>query len=536
MNVPRVSVIVPVYNGATYLEEAIKCVLQQTFDDWELLLVDDGSTDGSVALAKHYANAYPDRIRYLEHPGHANHGQFATRVLGAQHARAGVVALLDQDDVWNVGYLKSHLAVWDSVQAQNVHLSYGPSYYWYPDETTGSKNFVQSMPIGTPKVFAPGELLEKYLSAGYSNTPNPCCALVRREVFDQIGHLAILAKGSPFEDQYLWWYIAVRWPVAIHANSWVHYRKHDTNCYERFTACPAQAAQTELTFLRTVRADLSRLCPDHGLLRNGRLADRMAYLKANLSSKRRLLPRLGRRALRVVRPLIRVAPAPVKRLGKGLLWPLKFAAARFRLAVGIEPLSYAWGSERGTPIFEYYIDQFLTEWAGDIRGHCLEFFNDQYKPTRWEPQLDHLEAIHLENSHPLATMVADLAGPNDIPSERFDCIICTHTLHSRIDVEKAAAELHRLLKPHGVLLVAVPVLCMYEPGLNESWRFTEAALEGLLATRFGPRNVTVRSYGNSLTAAGQLRGLTVENFTRAELYAHDARFAVEACARAVKAG
>jgi glycosyltransferase involved in cell wall biosynthesis len=535
---PRVSIVIPIYNGEKYLEEAVKGVLQQTFQDWELLLVDDGSTDGSVALAQCYVTSHPDKIRYLEHPGHTNRGQFATRVFGAQHARADLVALLDQDDVWNPDYLKAHLTFWDSVQNQNVYLSYGPSYYWHPEDATGSMDFVQSMPPGTPRVFAPAELLESYLAAGYANTPNPCCALVRREVFKQVGHLAKLAKGSPFEDQYLWWYIAVRWPVAIHHHSWVRYRKHDANCYERFIASSERAARTELRFLKTVRQDLTRVCPDHSLLLTGKLASRIHNLKAQVSWRRhlfRVVKRIGRIAVNLVRPLERIAPTPVKRIGQKLVRPWKRVFARVRMGVGVQPLSSLWGGDRGVPIFAHYIDEFLREFAGDIRGRCLEFYNDQYKPEEWESRAGHLDTLHIENSNPRATIVGELTGPNRISGDCFDCIICTHTLQSIVEVGKAVVELYRILKPGGVLLVAVPFFSMYNPDLKECRRFTEKGLESLLANVFGPANVVVRSYGNSLTAAAHLRGLTAGECTQAELHTHDRRFAVEVCARAVKA-
>jgi glycosyltransferase involved in cell wall biosynthesis len=283
VNVPRVSIIVPIYNGEKYLDESLKSVLEQTFQDWELLLVDDGSKDGSVALAQAYAKSQETRIRYLEHPGHVNRGQFATRILGARHARADIVAPLDQDDLWSPGYLEAHVALWDSLRAHGVVLSYGPSLYWHPQDATGSKDFVQSMPPGTPNVFAPGELLESYLAAGYANTPNPCSALIRRDVFEQVRHLEERAKGSPFEDQYLWWYIAMRWPVSIHANVWLRYRKHADNCYERVLASAKKFYQAELEFLQTVQSDLSRVFPKHGLLRNGKLGERINDLQAEIA-------------------------------------------------------------------------------------------------------------------------------------------------------------------------------------------------------------------------------------------------------------
>jgi glycosyltransferase involved in cell wall biosynthesis len=65
---PLVSAITIFLNGENFIEEAIQSVLAQTYSNWELLLVDDGSTDGSTEIARRYVREYPGRIRYVEHP------------------------------------------------------------------------------------------------------------------------------------------------------------------------------------------------------------------------------------------------------------------------------------------------------------------------------------------------------------------------------------------------------------------------------------------------------------------------------------
>src|SRR5262245_62825418 len=74
---PLVSVITNFLNGEQFLAEAIESVFGQTYGNWELLLVDDGSSDGSTAIAQHYAEQHPDCVRYLEHERHANRGMSA---------------------------------------------------------------------------------------------------------------------------------------------------------------------------------------------------------------------------------------------------------------------------------------------------------------------------------------------------------------------------------------------------------------------------------------------------------------------------
>ena len=76
---PEVSIIMCIYNVEKYLREAIDSVLHQTFTNWELLLIDDGSADDSTQIARQYAAAHPIRIRFSEHQEHVNKGLSASR-------------------------------------------------------------------------------------------------------------------------------------------------------------------------------------------------------------------------------------------------------------------------------------------------------------------------------------------------------------------------------------------------------------------------------------------------------------------------
>lgn len=94
MNPPSISVIVPVYNDAAYLAEALDSVLAQTVSATEILVVDDGSTDTSAAVACRYA----PRVRYL---AQAHAGAGAARNHGVRVAQSELLAFLDADDVWH---------------------------------------------------------------------------------------------------------------------------------------------------------------------------------------------------------------------------------------------------------------------------------------------------------------------------------------------------------------------------------------------------------------------------------------------------
>ena len=76
---PQVSIVVSFYNAQRFLGDTIESVCTQTFQDWELLLVDDGSWDESTAIAREYAQRYPTKVRYIEHPNHQNRGASPSR-------------------------------------------------------------------------------------------------------------------------------------------------------------------------------------------------------------------------------------------------------------------------------------------------------------------------------------------------------------------------------------------------------------------------------------------------------------------------
>src|SRR5262249_8446831 len=180
--------------------------------------------------------------------------------------------------------------------------------------------------------------------------------------------------------------------------------------------------------------------------------------------------------------------------------PLLFnLGARMRLAFGVEPLSYQWGFDRGVPVHRFYTEQFLSECASDIRGHCLEFQEDRYTSRFGVGRHSKLDILHRDRSNRKATLIADLTANNEIPSDTFDCIICTFVLHVIFDVSTAVNELYRILKPGGVLLLAVPKVSMDGPEYSELWRFTSAGLNALLSRSFDQQNIRIKAYGNSLT-------------------------------------
>ena len=115
-----VSVITPCYNGEKFLSETIESVISQSYPHWEMLIVDDGSTDGSASVAKKYA-AMDSRITVMKQ---RNKGSAAARNKGIRHANGQYFALLDSDDLWDPHFLEKQIAFMREKNAVCVCCSY----------------------------------------------------------------------------------------------------------------------------------------------------------------------------------------------------------------------------------------------------------------------------------------------------------------------------------------------------------------------------------------------------------------------------
>jgi glycosyltransferase involved in cell wall biosynthesis len=148
-----ISVVMPCYNAAPYVEEAVASVLGQSYPQVELVVVDDGSTDGSTEIIQRLAAEHPDRITALYQ---SRAGPYAARNHGLAHARGNFIAFLDADDYWDLDALKQMHDAIDSTQAdlaycgwQNVGIAAIDSRPQIPPEYTEKDrviSFLQSCP------------------------------------------------------------------------------------------------------------------------------------------------------------------------------------------------------------------------------------------------------------------------------------------------------------------------------------------------------------------------------------------------------
>ena len=204
----------------------------------------------------------------------------------------------------------------------------------------------------------------------------------------------------------------------------------------------------------------------------------------------------------------------------------------------VTPIDSGFGLSRGKPVDRHYIEDFLQRHATDIRGRVVEVAENGYTRRFGGDRVERSDILHVDDSNERATLVGDLAEPNDLPADAFDCFICTQTLTYIYDLQQAVETIHRMLRPGGVLLVTVPGISQMSPydrdRWGEYWRFTAQSLGRLLGKPFGSENVAVEAYGNVLASTAFLQGLCVDDLRRDELEHRDQRYQMLVAGRAVK--
>jgi glycosyltransferase involved in cell wall biosynthesis len=245
---PLVSVITIFLNAGKFIQEAIESVFAQTYDEWELLLVDDGSTDGSTEIALGYARQYPKKVRYLKHDGHQNRGMSASRNLGIGNARGEYIAFLDADDVWLPHKLEQQVAILDSYPVAG--MVFGSTQYWYSwagNSEDSQSDSVREIGVLPNTLYQPPQLLTLLLQ-NRANAPATCSVLIRRRVFDEVGRFEDIFRGL-FEDRAFFAKVYLRVPVYVSSECWDRYRQHPDSC--------CSVAE------RTGQLQLSRPNPEH---------------------------------------------------------------------------------------------------------------------------------------------------------------------------------------------------------------------------------------------------------------------------------
>jgi len=224
MSPPRVSVICIFFQAERFLAEAIDSVLAQHFADFELLLVDDGSTDGGTALAQDYAARDPAKVRYLDHPGHANLGMSATRNRGIANTRGSLVTFIDADDVWRPAKLAEQVSLLDV--HPDAGMVCGALEYWRSWD--GGKDRIVQIGRHHGRLCHPPETLVDLYPLGTFPAVS-VDAMVRRAVIDRVGGFEDRFTGL-YEDQAFFAKVLATTPVWFAPDAWLRYRQHTASC------------------------------------------------------------------------------------------------------------------------------------------------------------------------------------------------------------------------------------------------------------------------------------------------------------------
>jgi glycosyltransferase involved in cell wall biosynthesis len=222
---PLVSCILPVFNGERYLREALDSMLRQTYRHLELIVVDDGSTDGSSAIAA----SYGDRLRVLRQ---ANAGPAAARNCGLRDMRGEFAAFLDADDLWHPEKLARQMARFAESPALDVCVTHVHNF-WIPELAEEAARF-RDHRIARP--------LPAYLAS---------TMVARRRAFDLVGAFdASLGFGHSTE----WFLRAAARGAVVEALPDVLYsrRIHHAN------RSRLMYAESRDEYLRLVKAHLDR--------------------------------------------------------------------------------------------------------------------------------------------------------------------------------------------------------------------------------------------------------------------------------------
>ncbi|HET7104702.1 MAG TPA: glycosyltransferase family 2 protein [Terracidiphilus sp.] len=267
-----VSVVIPFHNSERFLAEAIDSVIRQSWSSWELILVDDGSSDRSRDIVLSYAGSGA-RIHLTQHEGRRNLGLTRSRNLGARASSGEFLAFLDSDDVWLphklehlVGILREH---------PRADMVCGPSKYWYDWDTENTRqNVIPAIAPGETLYQPPALFLMTY-PIGPHGAPCPSSILVRQTAFERVGGFEDAFNPSTFqifEDTAFFTKIYLSGPVYVTSACTDRYRRHAGSMWEaaRHSSLEERARRFYFKWLRNYLGQRQPQLP--GVLRAARQA------------------------------------------------------------------------------------------------------------------------------------------------------------------------------------------------------------------------------------------------------------------------
>jgi glycosyltransferase involved in cell wall biosynthesis len=293
---PLVSVIMIFLNAERFMEEAIESVRSQTLNDWELVLVNDGSQDGSAMIAQRYAAADPERIRLFQHPGGSNRGTGPSRNLGLLRARGRYICFLDSDDVFEPLRLERTVSLLESDPELGVVIS-AELYWrsWQAPEHVYSRLLRKPDQVLRPngplsRAILPPALISSTLATPGAAMPAPCSVTFRR--LDM--NLAFVPDEfvSQYEDQVLMTRLLLERSAVVLPECLSRYRQHADSLTHRAERrgdyVPGRPHEARTQFLRWLRDYLDQLDIDEPILTAAVDAELSSAAAESLRTPRRI--------------------------------------------------------------------------------------------------------------------------------------------------------------------------------------------------------------------------------------------------------
>ena len=335
-------------------------MLAQTLPGVELLLCDDGSGEVSSGMARRWVAAFPDRVRYVEHVGHAHRGMSSTRNLGIDAARGELVAFLDADDVWEPGHLGHEVALLGA--HPEAGLVCGQAVYWASWEDPAAVDVQYPLPWPPGVVVPPPQMLTALLRRGTFRTPT-CSLLVREPSCRPSGvprmrSRAVRGPGAVGQ-------AVPSAPVVISGTRTARYRKHDGSSTAQALRSGANRHDrpnvSREAFLRWLSCLPQIRAP-------GRRRDERS------AAARRLWCRMSGGAAGAAAGAVGGAGG-----GAGAVAAGGAGGGASGAGAGVGPgrvsaadgaVESGFGADRGLPIDRYYVERFLAENARASVGGC----------------------------------------------------------------------------------------------------------------------------------------------------------------------
>lgn len=238
---PRISVILPTYNRSILLQQAIESILEQSYTDYEIIVIDDGSTDDTVSVL----NQLVEDIKVIKQPQLGFGGSFA-RNAGIELADGDLIAFLDSDDEWLPGKLEKQIAFMDA--QPGLSWSYTDAEVY--DADTGEFKYFR----GKKQTLCNGEILERLFLSNFIQTST---VVVKRSVFEDVGPFWPTPKGTDWD---MWLRISERYAIGLLPDVLCRYHTHKKTVTQNLSGQEAYSASLKLVD-RALKRDSGRLAP-----------------------------------------------------------------------------------------------------------------------------------------------------------------------------------------------------------------------------------------------------------------------------------